>query len=100
MSASIDMQTLRHLFISKVNDSKLTKSEAIELGVNGDKFETADKDDNGYVDIVEAILDEDLLKLFGSIVEEEEKLNNEIDEEHEKEEQEKVQDNNGAGTAG
>ena len=99
MTENINMMTLRNFFISKVNDSKLTKSEAQDLGVETGKFEECDKDDNGYLDIVEAITDDDLLQLFGTMIEDEQLADNSVDSENEDEENESVQSSSGAGVA-
>ena len=99
MTENINMMTLRNFFISKVNDSKLTQSEARDLGVETSKFQECDIDENGYIDVVEAITDDDLLKLFGTMIEEEQLADNSVDSEKEKEENENVQSSSGAGVA-
>ena len=98
MSAEISKNDLSNFFIHKFHSNKISFSDAKKLGINVEKFEYADTDDDNRFDIDEIADVKELYAAFTSIVEKERNAADEKkDAEKEKDEQRKVKDKNGTG---
>jgi len=91
----------RNFLVQNFGGDKLTKTEARKFGIDDDKFEEINKDQNNYATLDDEILkDDDLYAQFATMyIEEQEAKAEDKDKEKEKEEQNKVKDKNGAGAA-
>ena len=102
MSTHIQNQNaFRKFLVQEFGGDKLTRSEARKHGIDDDKFEEINENDNNYIELDEELLkDDDLYEQFAVMyVEEQDKKTDAKDAEKEKEEQKKVKNKNGTGAA-
>ena len=98
MSTHINAHQLKDFIIKTIGADKLEKSQTIKFNIKDDEFETANLDENNYLELDEIIQDDDLYDKFATLFVEEQKKNaEEVDEEKAKEDEIKVKDKNGAG---
>jgi hypothetical protein len=97
MNNSIDTNKLK-LFIVQNYGTKIAEGQTQKLGIDANKFEEANLDENNYLELDEIIGDNDLCAQFATLyVEEQDKKQATKDKEQEKEEQMQVKDKNQAG---
>jgi len=100
MSTNVNTNLLKNFILEKMNGNGLAKFEARKLDIEDDEFAAADVDENGSIDIDEALEDPDLYAHFATMyVEEEETKANTKDKEREKEEQSRVSGSQGGKSA-
>ncbi len=100
MSTDISKNDLANFFVSKFHTNKVSIEDAKKLGINVEKFEFADENDDNKFDIDEIADVKDLYAAFVSVVEKEKSAAEETkDADKEKEEKTKVKDKNGAAGA-
>ncbi len=99
MSANINTNLLKNFIVNTIGSDKIAHGNARGFGIDEDKFQEANENDNNYLEIDEILDDDDLYAQFASMFVEEQEANNETDAENEKEEKEKVKDKSGAGAA-
>ena len=96
MSTHITTSDMENFFIKKYHTNKITLDNAKNLGIDVERYNGADENDDQAYDLDEIGNNDDLLAAFTSIVEKELEADKKSKEE-EKEEQNKVQEKNGAG---
>ena len=97
MSNDISKNDLNNFFIQKFHTNKVSIEDAKKLGVNVEKFEYADENDDNNFDIDEIADVKELYAAFTAVVEKERAAADEAkDADKEKEEKNKVKDKNGA----
>jgi len=99
MSAHINTSILKNFISKTINGDKIAVDRAGKFGIDRDKVEEVNENDNNYIEIDEILDDKDLYAQFASMYFEEQETKNEKDEEKEKEEKYKVKDKKGAGAA-
>ena len=101
MTTQIQNQNaFRAFLVNKFGGDKLTENQARKFGIDEDKFEEINDNDNNYVELDSEILkDDDLYEQFATMFVEEQKKADDKNAEKEKEEQNKVSSKNGAGAA-
>ena len=102
MSAQINNENaFRNFLVHNFGGDKLTKTQAHKFGIDNDKFEELNDDNNLYLELDDEILkDGDLYAQFATMyIDAQEKKAESKDHDKEKEEQNKVKDKNGAGAA-
>ncbi len=98
MSTNINANVLQNFIIKTVGVDKLTANTAEKFGIDAEKFEEANIDENDFLDLDEIIKDTDLYEQFATLyVQDQDKKESAKDKEQEKEEQITVKDKNGAG---
>ena len=98
MSTNINANVLQNFIIKTVGVDKLTANTAEKFGIDAEKFEEANIDENDFLDLDEIIKDTDLYEQFATLyVQDQDKKDAAKDKEQEKEEQITVKDKNGAG---
>ena len=98
MSTNINANVLQNFIIKTVGVDKLTANTAEKFGIDAEKFEEANIDENDFLDLDEIIKDTDLCEQFATLyVQDQDKKDAAKDKEQEKEEQITVKDKNGAG---
>ena len=97
MSTSINPNALKNFILQTVG-TKVAQGQAQKHGIDADKYEEANVDENNYLELDEILQDEDLYAQFATMyVEKQEKEQAAKDKEQEKEEQMQVKDKNNAG---
>lgn len=100
MSNDISKNDLSNFFIQKFHSNKVSIEDVKKLGINVEKFEYADENDDNNFDIDEIADVKELYAAFTAVVEKERAaVEEEKDADKEKEEKNKVKDKNGAGAA-
>ena len=100
MSNNINKNDLNNFFIQKFHTNKLSMDDVKKLGINVEKYEYADENDDNNFDINEITDAKDFYAAFVAVVEKEKNAAEETkDADKEKEEKNKVKDKNGAGAA-
>ena len=99
MSAHINTNILKSFIVKTIGADKLAHDRAQGLGINNDKFDKANENDNNYLELDEILDNKDLYEQFATMFVEEQKEADEKDAEKEKEEKNKVKDKNGAASA-
>ena len=98
MSTNINANLLKNFIVKTVGTDHLTEKIAQKHGIDADKFEEANLDENNYLDLDEIIQDSDLYEQFATLyVQEQDEETATKDKEQEKEEQRAVKNKNGAG---
>lgn len=98
MSTNINANVLQNFIIKTVGVDKLTANTAEKFGIDAEKFDEANIDENDFLDLDEIIKDTDLYEQFATLyVQDQDKKDAAKDKEQEKEEQITVKDKNGAG---
>lgn len=99
MATNINPNVLKNFIVKNLGLNHLTEKQAQnKLGINADKFDEVNKDENKYVELDEIIQDDNLYQKFATLfVEEKAEKQNVKDQEKDKEEQAKIKDKNGAG---
>ena len=99
MSAQINANILKNFIVRTIGADKLAHDRAQSFGINNDKYEKANENDNNYLEIDEILDNKDLYEQFATMFVEEQKKADEKDADKEKEEKNKVKDKNGAASA-
>ena len=98
MANNINPNILKTFIVKTIGADHLTQTTAQKHGIDADKFQEANSDENIYLDLDEIIKDDDLFNQFAVMYNEEKEPKAVTkDKEQEKEEQTAVQDKNGAG---
>ena len=99
MSANINPNVLKNFIVKNLGLNQLTERQAQKkLGIDGNRFEEVNVDENNYVELDEILQDDALYQKFATMyVEEKDNKQNVKDQEKDKEEQAKIKDKNGAG---
>ena len=98
MSTNINANVLKNFIVKTLGTDHLTEKNAQKNGIDSNKFEEANIDENNYLELDEIIQDADLYEQFATLyVQEQEEETATKDKEQEKEEQIAVKDKNGAG---
>jgi len=98
MANSINPNLLKNFIVKTLGTDHLTQKTAQKQGVDIDKFQEANVDENDYLELDEILQDDDLFNKFAVLyTEEKDKKAEAKDKEKEKEEQVAVQEKNGAG---
>ena len=98
MANNINPNLLKNFIVKTIGSDHLTQKAAQKHGVDIDKFEEANIDENDYLELDEILQDDDLFNKFAVLyTEEKDKKAEAKDKEKEKEEQVAVQEKNGAG---
>ena len=98
MSTNVNPNVLKNFIVKTMGVNKLTEKTAEKFGIDANKFEEANIDENDFLELDEIIQDSDLYEQFATLfVEEKDKKQAAKDKEQEKEEQRAVKDKNGAG---
>lgn len=98
MSTNINPNALKNFIVKTIGANHLTEKTAQKHGIDANKFEEANVDENQYLELDEIIQNSDLYEQFATLyVEEQDKKTAAKDEEQEKEDQRAVKDKNGAG---
>ena len=99
MSANINPNVLKNFIVKNLGLNHLTEKQAQnKLGLDANRFEEVNVDENNYVELDEIIQDDALFQKFATMyVEQKENKADVKDQEKDKEEQAKIKDKNGAG---
>ena len=98
MSTNINANVLKNFIVKTIGADKLTTQQAQKNGIDANKFEEANKDQNNYLELDEILQDADLYEQFATMfVEEKESDSSEGDKEQQKKEETKVKDKNESG---
>jgi hypothetical protein len=97
MTNSINPNILKNFIVKNIGAESLTKQTAQKYGIDNDKFDEANTDENNYLDLDEMLDDKDIVAQFTVMYQEEMDAEQNVNEEDKKEEETKVKDKNGAG---
>lgn len=98
MANNINPNLLKNFIVKTIGANHLTEKTAQKHGIDANKFQEANADENIYLELDEILQDDDLFKQFAVMYnEDKDKKAAAKDKEQEKEEQIAVQDKNGAG---
>ena len=99
MATNINSQNvIKNFIIRTIGGDRLTEKQAQKFGIDPNKFEAANIDDNDYVGLNEILTDNDLYQQFATMFEQQQEVKNQgKNKEEDKEEQVAVKDKNGAG---
>lgn len=98
MSTNINANVLKNFIVKTIGADKLTTQQAQKNGIDANKFEEANIDENNYLELDEILQDADLYEQFATMfVEEKESDSSEVDKEQQKKEETKVKDKNESG---
>lgn len=97
MSANINANVLKNFIVKTIGAKHLTEKQAQKVGIDANKYEEANIDENNYLELDEILQDADLYEQFATMYVEEQDKKAEADKDKEKEEQAKVKDKNETG---
>ena len=98
MSTNINPNVLKNFIVKTLGSDRILEKQAQNKGIDADKFEEANRDENCYLDLNEIVQDQDLYNQFAVMyANEQDKKAEAKNKEEEKAEQTQVKDKNGAG---